>query len=266
MTMFRRYTQILNKRKKFAITSFVLSLSFVGIQFVDNSIRLWAIFLLAILSAGLFIWSLWEGLGRDATLLVLVLPLFYTLGVGLFWFLIPATIYSQIPVIILYGLGIYALCLTANIYTVGAIRTIALVRAAKGVGFVLTLLTLFLLFDAILSLRISIVFTAVLVGLISFPLFIQCLWTGLLDKVISKNLIVYSLVFSLMVGEISTLIYFWPVSVVVGSLFLTISSYLLLGLGQAQIEERLFKQIIKEYTIVAAVVFAVMIVYTRWGG
>lgn len=200
------------------------------------------------------------------TLLSLVLPTLYTVGVGLFWFLLPATIFTRLPVVILYGLGIYALCLTSNIYTVAAIRTIALLRAAKGVGFVITLVTLFLIFDAILSLRIPVWFTAPAVAVISLPLFLQGFWVVPLEKTISKEVYLISLVSSLIVGEIAALLYFWPVTVVVGSLFLTVSAYMLLGLGQAKLESRLFSLTIREYLVVGILVFLGMFLATRWGG
>ena len=40
-------------------------------------------------------------------------------------------------------------------------------------------------------------------------------------------------------GEIALSLYFWPVTVVVGSLFLTIAVYMLLGLANEKIEGRL---------------------------
>ena len=67
-------------------------------------------------------------------------------------------------------------------------------------------------------------------------------------------------------GEIALSLYFWPVTVVVGSLFLTIAVYMLLGLGQAKIEGRLFSQTVREYLIVGVLVFIGMFFATRWGG
>lgn len=256
----------MRKRQKFTITSIVLSFGFVGIQLLDTPARMWAIVGLAMASLLLFTWSLWEGLGKNATILTLVLPPLFSLGVGLFWFLLPTSVLARIPVVILYGLGIYGLCLTANIYTVGAIRTIALVRAAKGVGFVLTLVTFFLLFDSIYSVRSTILVTVAASVASAFPLFLQGLWASTLDKYVSKQILIYSVIFSLMVGEVAAAIYFWPVSLVVGSLFLTLSSYVLLGLGQAQVEGRLFPQTMREYLIVGTLVFVTMVIFTRWGG
>jgi hypothetical protein len=190
----------MSKRRRFIITSIILSLGFLGIQFLENRFRFLAIGGLSFLTIILFIWSLKEGLAKDMTLLTLVLPFTFTIGVGLFWFLLPANIFTRIPILIFYGLGIYALCLTMNIYTVSAIRTIALLRAARGVGFVLSLVTFFLIFDTILSIRESLPITALVVSLVSFPLFLQGFWTIPLPVEYSKELVIISAISSLVIG------------------------------------------------------------------
>jgi hypothetical protein len=200
------------------------------------------------------------------TLVSLVLPLLFTLGVGLFWFLLPGNIFTRVPVVIIYGLGIYALCLTLNIYSVAAIRTIALLRAARGVGFVLTLFTFFLVFDAILSLKANLYVTSGVVALSSLPLFIQGFWSIPLEKTFSKKVFYFSSIASLAVGEIAASLHFWPVTIVVGSLFLTVACYILLGLGQAKLEGRLFSQTVREYLIMGALVFLGMFLATSWSG
>lgn len=255
----------MSKRKKFVVTSGLLTLGFIGIQLLEEALRFWAIGGLTLLTLILFFWSLREGLGKDMTLLTLILPAFFTAGVGIFWFLLPASLFARIPVLIFYSLGIYVLALTANIYSVSAIRTIALLRAAHGVGFVLTLVTFFLIYDAILSLKVILPITAFSVGLVSVPLFLQGLWTASLEKGFSKELFIHSLIMGLVMGEASAALYFWPVTVVVGSLFLTVSVYVLLGLGQARIEGRLFRETVREYLMVGALVFIGMFLATRWG-
>ena len=267
---FRKFlpTLTLSKREKFVITSIILCLGFVGINFVGDQYRFLSITALTLLTLILFIFSLWEGLGINPTLLTLILPPLFTLGVGIFWFLLPTNIFARLPVVALFGLGIYSLSLTANIFTVSAIRTIALVRAARGVGFVLTLLTAFLLFDAIISIKASIFITGLGIALVSLFLFLQGLWTSSLEKkdLETNNIFLYSFVFAWAISQISILLYLWPSGVVVGSLFLTVGIYILLGLGQAQLEERFFKQTIQEYLTVGLVVFVTMIFATHWGG
>lgn len=256
----------MSKRRRFVITSLLLSLGFVAIQFLTDTNRFWAILLLGILTILLFLWSLWEGLGKNMTLLTLVLPAIFTAGVGIFWFLLPTNIYTRIPIVIFYGIGMYVLCLTMNIFSVAANRTIALLRAARGVGFVLTLVTSFLVFDTIMSLRAEPYILVPLIFIVSFLLYFQGYWAVLLEKTFSKNILNMSLTSALVTSEVGLALFFWPVSVVVGSLFLTVTFYMLLGLGQAKLEERLFSVIIREHLTVGLLVFIAMFFATRWGG
>jgi hypothetical protein len=166
----------------------------------------------------------------------------------------------------MFGIGVYTLCLTLNIYTVAAIRTIALLRAARGVGFVLSLLAIFLIFDSVLSFKWPIYMSSALVTLLSFPLYLQGFWSISLEKQIAKNLLVFSLISSFLMGEISLALFFWPVTLSVGSLFLTVAGYMLLGLGQAEMEGRLFSQTVREYVLVGLAVLLGMFFVTRWGG
>src|SRR3990170_6621802 len=193
----------MSKRKRFIATSITLSLGFVGIQFLPEQYRIISIGLLGLLTLLLFFWSLKEGLGFNMTLITLTLPLIFTLGVGFFWFLLPTSPLTRIPIVIFYGFGIYALCLTANIYTVSAIRTIALLRAAKGVGFVLTLMTFFLVFDTILSFKWPIYFNSILVFLVSIPLYLQGFWIIDLQRSLSRKLYINSVITAFIMGEIA---------------------------------------------------------------
>lgn len=254
----------MSKRKRFILSSIILSLGFVGIQFVPDDLRIMSILGLSLLTLLSFVWSLWEGLGWNMTLSALILPIYFTFGVGFFWFLLPTTIVARVPIVILYGLGIYALSLTLNIYTVSTIRTIALIRAAKGVGLVLSLLTLFLIFDTILSFRWPIYVMSISVFCLSFPLFLQGFWSVDLKSKLSMKLIMLSLISALATSEIALIMFFWPVGVIVGSLFLTTASYTLLGLGQAEVEGKLFSQTIREYLTLGLAVLIGMFFATHW--
>ena len=256
----------MSKRRRFILTSLILSLGLVAIQFIPSQYRYISIASLGFMAILFSYWSLYEGLGFNMTLLTLILPVLFTQGVGFFWFLLPANTYARIPIFILYGFGVYALFLTANIYTVSAIRTIALLRAARGVGFVLTLLTLFLIFDTILSFKWPIYYYVLAVIIISSPLFYQGFWSVELKKEFSFKTLKTTLVASLIIGEVALALFFWPVLIVVGSLFLTVTCYMLLGLGQAELEGRLFSQTVREYLLVGIAVFIGMFFATHWGG
>lgn len=255
----------MSKRQRFVVSAVLLSLGFIAVQFLSNVNRFWAIGALGAVTLLLFIWSLYEGLGKNMTLLTLILPVTFTIGVGVFWFLLPTSIYTRIPIVIFYGIGIYILLLTLNIYSVSATRTIALLRAARGVGFVLTLVTSFLVFDAILSLKAPIYWNIILVFIFSFLLYFQGLWSAVLSIEYSKDLTNTSLIMALITSQIAGSLYFWPVTVVVGSLFLTVSVYMLLGLGQNKLESRLFSATVREHAVVGIFVFIAMYLATHWG-
>lgn len=257
---------MLSKRKRFIITSVILSLGFIGVQLLGNQYKFLAIGALAALTVLLFAWSLKEGLGKNMTLLSLVLPALFTLGIGLFWFLLPSSVFAILPLLIIYGLGIFALVSSQNIFVVAAVtKSIPLLRTARGISFILTLFTSFLIFDAIISLREHVLITAVLTGVLSVPIFWQGLWQIPLTVKFSKETLTLPLIYSLIIFELTVSLYFWPVTVVVGSLFLTVAVYILLGLGQSQLEARLFAQTVREYLLRAAAVLIGLFLGTRWG-
>jgi len=256
----------ITKRTKFIISATVLSLSLLGIQLANIPWRYESIIGLTVLTALLSGWSLKEGLSGIKWLTVLSLPILFTAGVGLFYFLLPSTWLARLPVAIFYGLGIYALLLTGNIFAVAAIRNIQLFRAANAVGFLLTLLTAFFLYDTILSFRLPFFMNFVFVFLASLPLFIQGLWSVNLEEEITTKIWFYSLALSLILAEGALALSFWPVTVSAGSLALVTMMYVVLGLVQHHFSQRFFRRTVNEYLIVGVVVLLVIILTTPWGG
>lgn len=256
----------ISKRQKFVITAILLSVGLLATQLAEISWRYQAIGVLTVLTYILAAWSLSEGLTGIEWFTVLILPTFFTAGIGLFYFLVPATWWTRLPIIGLYGGGIYGLLLTENIFSVAAIRTIQLLRAAQAVGFLLTIITAFFLYDTILSFRFDSWFNFLLVGAISLPLLLQGLWYINLEEKISKKIWFYSLALSLILGEVSLAFSFWPVTVAVGSLGLTTTFYIILGLAQHKLGERLFKRTINEYIGVGIAVLVIIFLTTHWGG
>ena len=256
----------ISKRLRFTISSLILFSGFISIQFLNDTYKFAAIAILVIITGLLSVWSFYEGLGLDMTLSSIILPMMFTLGVGIFWFLLPANLYTRIPIVIFFTFGIYVLLSTMNIYTVSSSKTIALLRAARGVGFVLTLVSSFLLFDAILSIRQNVFISSPLVFISSLLLFLQGFWSIELEKKLDKITFLVSFISSVVITELSILIFFWPVTVVVGSLFLTSGVYMLLGLGQTKLEDRLFPGAIREYLTVGLIVLIGMFFATHWGG
>jgi hypothetical protein len=187
-------------------------------------------------------------------------------GVGLFYFLTPAVWLTRIPIVLLFGLGLYVLLLTENIFAVAAIRTIQLLRSAQAVGFLLTVVTAFFLYDTILSFRLNSGFNFLLIGMISFPLVFQGLWSINLEEKIPSRIWLYSFSLALVLAETGLILSFWPLTVAVGSLGLATVLYIVLGLVQHRLSERLFKRTVNEYLVVGIIVLIVVFLSARWGG
>lgn len=256
----------MTKRQKFILTSITLAFGLSVVQFAEISYRYLAISVLSFLAVILTWWSLREALGGIRWLTTIILPAEITASVGLFYFLLPATWLSHLPVTVAFAIGNYALLLTENIFSIAAIRTIQLFRAASAVGFLLTLLGAFLLYDTIFSFRLNSFLNSGFVFLASWPLLFHGFWSVNLEEKITKKLLLYSLTFSVILTEAAFFISFFPLTTAMSALFLTTGMYVILGLTQAYISERLFKQTIYEYFVVGVIVLGIMIFTGRWGG
>lgn len=267
----------LTKRQKFVATSLVLALSSFLVQYTDVDYRYLAIFGLSALTVLLSAWALRDGLTKSATLLTLVLPVFFTAGVQLFYLGVESSnFYLSLPeflsqgirglFVLGYAVGFYALLLTGNIYNVATARTIQLLRAAHAVGFVLSLVTCFFLFNWILSLRLDFYVNTIGMAVISLPLFLQGFWSIELEHKLGREVLYLTSGLGLIVAEIAAVLSFWPITVPVGSLALTSIVYIGLGLGQAKLQQRLFEKTVREYLIVGLLVFFAMFLTARWGG
>jgi len=266
--MFKRFTLILRfpKRKKFFITACLLAAGLLAIQLAGIEWYYWAIVLLGVATYFLSAWSLSEGLSGVEWLTVLILPVLFSVGVGLFYFLTPVLWLARLPLIFLYGAGLYSLLLTENIFSVAAIRTIQLLRSAHAVSFLLTLVVSFFLYNVILSFREGPWFNFLLTFLVNLPVFLQGLWCVNLEEKLTLKIWLYSLGSALVLGEIALAFSFWPVTVAVGSLSLTTGLYILLGLIQHYFSEKLFRRTINEYIGVGIAVLIVIFLTTHWGG
>ena len=255
----------MTKRKKLAVTALLLTLGILGVQTMDIEARYQAIGLLAGVAYGLSVWAMFEDLKNIEWLTILILPVMYPISVALFYFLLPERILTRVAILGLFGIGMYALLLTENIFSVAAIRTIQLLRAAHAVGFLLTLLVAFFLWGTIFSFRLDPWWNALLVSITSLPLSLQALWSVNLEEKISKDVWMNSLGLSWGLGSLGLVISLWPVSITVASLFLVSSMYVSLGLIQHRMSGRLFKKTIEEYLWVGAAVLVITFILAHWG-
>lgn len=259
---------VLTKRKKFFLVSVLLTIGLFIVQSLPVERRFVSLMILFGVAYGLSAWSLAKDLSGIEWLTCLLLPSLFPVSVGLFYFLLPQMGVVRLIVLGLFVISMYAILLTANIFSVASIRTIQLLRAARAIGFLFTILTATFLFHLILSFKMHFWWNGLAVFGVSWLLFVQGLWSLELDeRGLSKRVLSYSLVGSVVMLEAGVIVSFLPVEVALGSLFLAMSLYVLLGIMQHFFEEKLFKRTVNEYLffgILAGLITVIASIISWW--
>lgn len=192
-----------------------------------------------------------------------ILPFLYSLSFGLFYFLVPSRLLTRSIVSSFYAIGLYSLFLSENIFTVASIRTIALLNGARIVSFVVTLISYFFMTNIIFSLHLGIIPTTILLYAATFLFITHSIWTYTLDISIKKD-IAWVSILSLCLFELGAVLWFWPSSPTVVSVFLTGVLYIIVGLSHVWLDKRLFRGVLWEYIWVAILAFFIIILFTQW--
>lgn len=263
----------LNKRQKIILACIVLTIGLVSTQLVDFSLRFIFLGLLGVLAYLLSLWALWEGLNEPSSaarktkaLVLLILPTFYALAVGSFYFLLPIRWLTRLPIALFFGLSFYLLLLSENVFNVASIRTIPLYRAASTANFLFTLITTFFLFNVIHAFNLAFFWNGLLVAAVSFPLILQTLWSIDMADKLESEVFFHSLILSLVLGELGIVLSFWPLTTVMWSLSLASAMYVILGLLTQHLKSRLTPRIVGEYLLVGAGVLLFCFFTTSWSG
>lgn len=256
----------ITKRQKFVLMSFFLIVILITTQTVGEGLRYQTIGVLTLATIFLAVFSLWGELSGIKYFLLLLLPAYFVAGASLFYFLLPVRWLTRLPFALLFGISVYLLMLTSNIYNVAAIRTIALLRAAHAVGLLFSLVATFFLTNVLFSLHLPFYLLVAGVIVIVTPLYLVGLWSYELEEYISRRVLVYTLIFTLLTAQVALVLAFWPIVPINGALAICTVMYALMGLAQFDFAGRLKGRVIFEHLIIALIVFIVLTISTRWGG
>lgn len=254
----------LTKRQQLVGITIILVIGLIATQLASSEWRFLLVGVLSLLAYLLSAFGLREDLRGVEWLTLLILPTAFTAAFALFYFLLPSRWLTRIPIALVYGIGMYALLLTENIYNVAASRTIALLRVAHSVGFILTLLTYFLLLQTIYAFRTYPIVNVVLVGLLTTPLLIQSLWAMELENRITQPVKLLTIIGVLILGEITWVLSLWPAKSTIIALVLTTMFYSITGMAQQFLATKLYKKTIIEFAFVSVIVFIVLFISTSW--
>ena len=257
---------VLTKRRKFVVVSLVLAVAMYIVQKVSLENRYIAIAILGVSSYLLSAWSVYRDLRGVQWITNLIMPSVYPMAIALFYFLLPNEMWVSMGVNLFFAVTMYSLLLATNIYAVASIRTIQLLRAARAVGFLLSVLTCALLYQVIFALRLPVLAGVSLIFASSFLIFYQGVWTHSLSIKGEKRELIYTLIGSVILSEGALAMSFWLIDVALASIMLSMMMYVLLGFFQQDLEKRLFQRTIQEYGGFAIIVFLVIVstVFWRW--
>lgn len=254
----------MRRREKFVLASAILSLGLLLVQYVGLEWRYIALAVFMLITYLVSAWALSSDLQSHEWWTILPFPPLYAGAVSLFYFLLPGAFLTRILILGLFGVGMYGLFLTSNIFSVAKGRTIQLLYAAHAVGLFFTLFTSMLTTNAVFSLRLPFYFNALLVGLIHFPLILMSLWSIKLEPFISRVIWNFSLLFTLVLAELVILFSFLPLPAWHAALFIMGMLYIGLGVLQSQLKERLFQNTANEYSLVAIFLGFIFLVLLPW--
>lgn len=208
--------------------------------------------------------SILEGIEKVEWLMLFLMPVAITISFYLFYLLFPIRWITRIPFIFFYALSIYAGLLISNIFNVGVEKSLQLYRAAFSVNYFYHSLVSFLFFSIVISLKTNFIINFVLIFFISFILCLQLLWSVKLELKISKSVVRYSLLIALLIAESGVIFSFMPLKTSVLALFLTTIYYSIAGIIYHHIDQKLFKQTIREYLFVISFVSIIVLLSIQW--
>lgn len=262
--MNKKFLLSLTKREKFVIAVFILSIGLFIFEYFGIKGIVFGIFL-SLITDSILYFILRKDIKGTFFYPILILPFFYTLSFSFFYLLFPSRFISRILITATYSFGLYSLFLTQNIFAISSIRTINLVRSARIIAFVITIVIFFFLTNVLFSSHIAIFFIPLIVFLIVFILNFQSFWFYSLDKKDLKEIMIYALLNSFCLSELSLVLTVWPVPPTIYSISLTGIFYFFSGLSQQWFEQRLFRGILWEYVWVGFLSILLLILFSSWG-
>lgn len=136
--------------------------------------------------------SVLEGIEKIEWVMLFIMPIVMTISFYFFYFLIPIRWITRVPMLLFFGVSIYAQLLISNIFNVGAEKSLQLYRAAFSVNYLYQSVILFLSITVLTSFKLSFYWNGVIVFCLIAILALQLLWSIKLDHHLEKQVVKYA--------------------------------------------------------------------------
>lgn len=261
---FEKKASKIDKRLRLVISVLILGLLILISTFFNFDKAFFFLPVFIIVTYFLSYFSLLEGIKKIGWFGLFLMPELVTLFFYLFYFLFPGRWLTRLPFIFIYEVSVYAVLLCANIFNVGVEKNLQLYRAAFSINFFYQALVSFLFYNVLFSFRYSFLVNILGTGIGAFLLSLQLFWSIRLNRHLDREVIVYSLFTAILMLEASLVISFLPLRTAVYALFLTATYYSVTGVIHHHIDEKLFKETIREYVSVWVFVMIITLLSLSW--
>lgn len=274
----------MSKRSRFFAVALFLGVLLWGTGLFGVEKRLALVLSVSGIAYVLSAWVLFEDLKGWEWITLLVLPVLFSLGSGLFVNLLPPAIPSMFGLnfqietslflggvvrflfMVVYVFGMYAVLLTENIFSVASIRTIQLFRAARSVSFILALVVSLFFYTVAFSLKLPFYVIGPIVGVISLLLSFESLWSVDLKTEHLDDVYRLSLAIGWLMTLFGSVISFWPITPFMGGLVLTSCFYALLGILEQRLVNKMTAVNYLEFVIFNLIIVLIAFFTTSWRG
>lgn len=274
----------MQKRTKFILVSFVIAFLLWLTTTAQVDYRFGFVLAVASVAYILSAWVLFDDLKGVEWITLMVLPVMFTMGSGLFSNFLPTAFPGilgktfsvetsqlladvfKIGYFLLFGLGMYGVLLIENIFSVASIRTIQLFRAARSVNFILTLVTSLFFFTVALSLKLAFWWVMPISFVVSFVLAYPSLWSVDLKNNFGPEVLRFAIASSWVIAILSGVLCFWPIKPFMGGLILTSGLYAMFGVLEQRLSSRVYLESVFEYGVTVLIIVVVGFLTTSWIG
>lgn len=256
----------LSKRQRFIIASVLVSLLLVTYT-LGTAFQTIPVFIAIIIVTYLVsVMSINEDVKGIEYITLFTIPVMFTVGTLLFLQILPDRKLYRYPVMALFPILMYVIFLTQNIFNVAAMRTIQLLRAARAVSYLTTLITAFFLIAVIHVNVMNPTYVIILITAVILSLTFQFYWSFDLGQRVGNRVVIYTAMTSFLILQGSMLMTFMPVAPALKSLLLITYYYVTLGVSTHFLERKLNLKIVSEYTFIACTVSILIFSSLTWTG
>lgn len=255
---------LIEKRIRFAISTVALTLLLLVSTFFFFDKASFFIPLLIVASYGASFFSLFEGIEKIEWYMLFLMPVLLSVAMYLFYFLFPVRWLTRIPFILIYGISMYAVLLSSNIFNVGVEKNLQLYRAGFSVNYLIQTMVFFFLGNVLVSFHWGFLANALVFGLLSGGMSLQLYWSIRLDMHLRKEVVNHAWLTALLVAQGSLLLSFLPLQESIFALVLAVLYYCIAGLTHLHLDDRLFKHSVSEYTTILIVILAILFLSISW--